>query len=192
VTESRVTPARLEAISDGVIAVAITIMVLGLRPPRTGSTGELLALWPQFVIYLVSFTSLAVYWVNHRYLFGHLRRVDERVLWTNMAVLFLLSPIPFATAYAAQTGLSALSVAFFAGVMVLAGLGFGGLAFGIKAQYPPGEAPAAFSGGQQAIHFAGLSAYALAIPVAFASALASLALILAVSALYITRLTRPE
>ena len=191
-TERNVSPARLESISDGVIAVIITIMVLELHPPKVATVPALLGLWPPFAIYLVSFLFLATFWVGHRYMFSLIRRVDERVLWSNMALLFVLSLIPFATAFVGQTRLAALSTAVYAVVLFLAGLTFWSLALGINAQYEPGEAPAAFGLRQKLLHAAGLAAYALAIPVAFLSPVAALGLIVAPGLMYVTPLTRPN
>ena len=191
-TERNVSPARLESISDGVIAVIITIMVLELHPPAVATVPAFLRLWPPFAIYLVSFLFLATFWVNHRYAFSLMRRVDERVLWSNMALLFMLSLIPFSTAFVGQTRLAALSTAVYGVVMLFAGLAFASLAFGIQAQYESGEAPAAFSLRPRLLHIAALAAYALAIPVAFLSAPAALALIVAPGLVYVTRLTRPN
>src|SRR5512138_3334747 len=123
-TERNVSPARLEAISDAVIAVIITIMVLELHPPQAATVPALLGLWPQFAIYFVSFLVVATLWVNHRYLFSLMRRVDERVLWSNMALLFMLSLVPFSTAFVGQTRLAALSTAVYALVLFLAGVAF--------------------------------------------------------------------
>jgi uncharacterized membrane protein len=89
-----------------VIAVAITIMVLELHPPHDPTPAALWSLWPQFDSYVVSFGFIAIYWVDHRYPFRHLKRVDERLLWTNMGLLFMLSLIPFATAYAGQSSIA--------------------------------------------------------------------------------------
>jgi len=190
--ERNVSPARLESISDGVIAVIITIMVLELHPPQVASVPALLRLWPPFAIYLVSFLFLATFWVNHRYIFSLMRRVDERVLWSNMALLFVLSLIPFSTAFVGQTRLAALSTAVYAVVMLCAGLAFASLATGVSAQYEPGDEPAAFALPQRLIHAAALGAYALAIPVAFLNPLAALALVVAPGLVYVTRLTRPD
>ena len=190
--ERNVSPARLEAISDGVIAVIITIMVLELRPPRVATIPALLGLWPPFAIYFVSFLFLATFWVNHRYLFSLVRRVDERVLWSNMALLFVLSLIPFSTAFVGQTRLAALSTATYAVVLLFAGLAFSSLAVGINAQYEAADQPAAFGRRVILIHSSALVAYALAIPVAFLSAPAALGLIVAPGIMYVSRLTRPN
>src|SRR5947208_7036652 len=120
-TERNVSPARLESISDGVIAVIITIMVLELHAPEVATVPALLGLWPPFAIYLVSFLFLATFWVSHRYMFSLMRRVDERVLWSNMALLFMLSLIPFSTAFFGRIRLAALSTAVYALVVLFEG-----------------------------------------------------------------------
>jgi uncharacterized membrane protein len=192
VAERDFSPGRLEAISDGVIAVAITIMVLALTPPREPTPAALLVLWPQFLGYVVSFFFVATYWVNHRYLFRHLRLVDETVLWTNMALLFLISLIPFSTAYAGSSGLAPFPMAVYAAVMLANALAFTGLALAIRRQHDPSERPAGFRGTARIINLGGLVAYAAAIPLAFALPTLSLALIFAVCLIYMTPLPRPE
>jgi len=90
---------RVEAFSDGVIAIVVTIMVLELRPPETADLGALWKLWPVFVAYVLSYAYVAIYWVNHHRLFGHVRGVTNGLLWANIALLFSLSLVPFSTAY---------------------------------------------------------------------------------------------
>jgi uncharacterized membrane protein len=94
---------RLKAFSDGVIAIIITIMVLELKPPHGADFAELAKLWPTFLAYLVSFTYVAIYWNNHHHLFTIVETIDGRVLWANIVLLFCLSLMPFATAWAAET-----------------------------------------------------------------------------------------
>ena len=94
---------RLEAFSDGVIAVIITIMVLELKPPENGDPEEFLKLWPSFAIYVISFVYVAIYWINHHSLLAVMKRVDPGVIWANNLLLLFLSLIPFATAYVART-----------------------------------------------------------------------------------------
>ena len=185
-------PTRLEAISDGVIAVAITIMVLELHPPHDPTPAAVLQLWPQFASYVVSFGFIATYWVNHRYLFRQLREVNERVLWTNMVLLFFLSLIPFATAYAGQTGIAPFPTALYAAIMLANGAAYGALTFAIRAQYPADAPPPVFRGAAVAINFAAIGLYVLAIPAAYLSPLLSLAMNLAVSFVYMSALARPE
>jgi uncharacterized membrane protein len=104
--EQRFSKARLEAFSDGVIAVIITIMVLDLRAPESPEPAALFKLWPLFAIYLVSFIFVAIYWINHHNLLTGVRYVNARVIWANNALLFLLSLIPFATAYVGDTDMA--------------------------------------------------------------------------------------
>ena len=90
---------RIEAFSDGVIAIIVTIMVLDLKVPGGSGIAALLPLWPTFLAYALSYAYVAIYWVNHHRLFGHARVVSNGLLWSNMALLFTLSLVPFATAY---------------------------------------------------------------------------------------------
>ncbi len=90
---------RVEAFSDGVIAIVITIMVLELKAPVEKGLEHLWTLWPTFLAYALSYAYVAIYWVNHHRLFGHARFVTGRLLWSNMTLLFTLSLVPFSTAY---------------------------------------------------------------------------------------------
>ena len=90
---------RLEAFSDAVIAVVITIMVLNLRPPAGDSLSDLRPLWPKLAVYLLSFVFVAIYWNNHHHLFQAVSRVSGGVLWANAHLLFWLSLTPVAAAW---------------------------------------------------------------------------------------------
>ena len=92
-------PKRLEAFSDAVIAIIITIMVLELRPPEGSGFDGLRPLVPKALAYLLSFVLIAIYWNNHHHLFKLVERIDGAVMWSNMALLFSLSLVPFATAW---------------------------------------------------------------------------------------------
>ena len=109
-------PGRLEAFSDGVIAVIITIMVLELHVPgkEVSNTDGLLALAPLLLVYLLSFVQTGIYWVNHHYLVDDLDHVTHGILWSNLAFLFTLSLIPFATTWIGNRGISSFSVALYA------------------------------------------------------------------------------
>ncbi len=114
---------RLEAFSDGVIAIIITIMVLELKVPHHHSWSDLLEVAPTFLAYALSFLNVAIYWVNHHHLIHLVRRVNASVMWANMNLLFWLSLVPFATAYLGENRASAQSVAvygFSAGLCALA------------------------------------------------------------------------
>jgi uncharacterized membrane protein len=109
-------PGRLEAFSDGVIAVIITIMVLELHVPgkEVSNVDGLLALVPLLTVYLLSFVQTGIYWVNHHYLVDDLDHVTHGILWSNLAFLFSLSLIPFATTWVGNRGISSFSVALYA------------------------------------------------------------------------------
>jgi uncharacterized membrane protein len=95
---------RLEAFSDAVIAVLITIMVLELRPPEGDTFADLTPLVSELLIYLLSFVYLAIYWNNHHHLLQVVERINGAVLWANMNLLFWLSLFPFTTAWMAEHG----------------------------------------------------------------------------------------
>lgn len=116
--------ARVEAFSDGVLAIIITIMVLGLKAPLSAEPSELVKLWPSFAIYLVSFFLLMIYWINHNGLMMQARHVTAGLLWANGGVLFSASLIPFATAYVAETRLAPFPTAIYAGLQCLCGIAF--------------------------------------------------------------------
>ncbi|WP_066652540.1 MULTISPECIES: TMEM175 family protein [Sphingomonas] len=90
---------RVEAFSDGVIAIIVTIMVLELHAPVAEGLDKLWALWPVFLAYVLSYAFVAIYWVNHHRLFTCATRVSNALLWSNMLLLFALSLIPFTTSY---------------------------------------------------------------------------------------------
>lgn len=118
---------RLEAFSDAVIAILITIMVLELRPPHEHTLEGLWMVAPIFMSYVLSFLYLAVYWNNHHHLFQAVQRIDGRVLWANMGLLFCLSLIPFVTSWMGETGFDTWPVAVYGVVLVLAAVAYYGL-----------------------------------------------------------------
>ena len=93
------TSERLEAFSDGVLAIIVTIMVLELDPPEKYTAEALKEVLPTFISYVVSFTYVSVYWIGHHHLFKLTKKVNEAALWGNLQLLFFLSLIPFATAW---------------------------------------------------------------------------------------------
>ncbi len=109
-------PDRLEAFSDGVIAVIITVMVLELQVPSQGISNleGLRQLLPLLTVYLLSFVQTGIYWVNHHYLTDDLEDVTHGILWANLSLLFFLSLIPFATRWVGARGISSFSIALYA------------------------------------------------------------------------------
>ena len=108
----RATPERLSAFSDGVFAVLITVLVLELRPPEQPTLEALLALWPTWLSYAVSYLFIAIVWANHHYLLRYATEATPRLLWFNFAHLFSISLLPVSTAWMAVSRLSPLPVAF--------------------------------------------------------------------------------
>lgn len=108
---------RLEAFSDGVIAVIITIMVLDLHVPSTRELSNASAIRVDLkliLVYLLSFVETGIYWVNHHYLIDDVEEVSHGILWANLAFLFTLSLIPFATSWVGERGISSFSIALYA------------------------------------------------------------------------------
>jgi uncharacterized membrane protein len=115
---------RVEAFSDGVIAIIITIMVLELRPPHIPELAALRPLLPVFVSYAMSFVFVGIYWSNHHHLFQAVEHVNGGVLWANLHLLFWLSLIPFVTAWIGETHFAAWPVALYGLVLVMAAIAY--------------------------------------------------------------------
>ena len=115
----RATPERLSAFSDGVFAVLITVLVLELRPPELPTFRALLALWPTWLSYAVSYLFIAIVWTNHHYLMRYADEATPRLLWFNFAHLFSMSLLPLSTAWMAVSRLAPQPVAFYAAVFFL-------------------------------------------------------------------------
>jgi len=120
----RLTSSRLEAFSDGVIAVIITIMVLELKVParEVSNLAGLHDVLPLVFVYLLSFIQVGIYWVNHHYLVDDLKQVTHGILWSNLAVLFCLSLIPVATNWVGVRGISPFSIALYSAACAFPGL----------------------------------------------------------------------
>ena len=116
--EEKTAADRLAAFSDAVFAVIVTIMVLELKAPNEPALSALLPLWPTVVSYVVSYLFIAIIWVNHHYLFRFAGPPRLGLIWINFVHLFLVSLLPFATAWVARTQLASSPVAFYAGLFV--------------------------------------------------------------------------
>jgi len=115
---------RMEAFSDGVIAIIITIMVLELRPPHEANLSALRPLLPVFFSYAISFIFIGIYWSNHHHLLQAVEHVDGRVLWANLHLLFWLSLTPFVTAWIGQTRFATWPVALYGIVLLFSGIAY--------------------------------------------------------------------
>ena len=183
-SEASFSQARVEAFSDGVMAVIITIMVLDLKAPRTGEPGALTGLWPSFAIYVVSFLLTTIYWINHHVLVSQARHVTTRLLWANSAVLFWASLIPFATAYVAQTRLASLPTAIYAGLQGVCGVAFNVL-FGTIVQQRDDEAFRRRVKTRRRQNFVAVAVYAVSALVALLSPAVATLIFAAVSLAYV-------
>jgi uncharacterized membrane protein len=128
---------RLEAFSDGVIAIIITIMVLELKVPHGTDLASLKPLWPVFLSYVLSFVYLGIYWNNHHHMLHATERVSGNVLWANLHLLFWLSLVPFVTAWMGENHFAPAPTALYGAVMLLAAIAYWILLRSILAAHGP-------------------------------------------------------
>ena len=115
---------RLEAFSDGVIAIIITIMVLELKVPHDTDLAALGALWPVILSYILSFVYVGIYWNNHHHMLHATEEVSGGILWANLHLLFWLSLIPFATAWMGEHHFAQVPTAVYGGVLLMCGVAY--------------------------------------------------------------------
>ena len=175
---------RLEAFSDGVIAIIITIMVLELKVPHGADPALLIGLWPTLLSYGLSFLMIAIYWVNHHSLLHQAKRATTRVLWCNILWLFCLSLIPFATAYMGDNRFTPFSTAFYSAVLLLTGVAYVPLRASVATQSRHEAAYATLWTRSARKNYLSLVLYAAAVPLAFVHPALSLVLGFAVAAIY--------
>jgi uncharacterized membrane protein len=118
------TKSRVEAFSDGVIAIIITIMVLGLQAPKGNSIAALIPLVPTLTGYILSFVYLGIYWSNHHHLLQAATVINGKILWANLHLLFWLSLFPFFTAWISNIHYAKLPTALYGAVLLMAALAF--------------------------------------------------------------------
>jgi uncharacterized membrane protein len=115
---------RLEAFSDGVLAIIITIMVLELKVPHGADLAALTPLLPSFLSYVLSFVYLGIYWNNHHHMLHATRRVNGSILWANLHLLFWLSVVPFVTGWMGENGFAPAPTALYGAVLLLAAIAY--------------------------------------------------------------------
>ena len=115
---------RLEAFSDGVIAIIITIMVLELKVPHGETLQALGGLWPKFLSYVLSFVYVGIYWNNHHHLLKAMERTSGSILWANLHLLFWLSLVPFATGWAGESHFAAAPTALYGFILLMAAIAY--------------------------------------------------------------------
>jgi len=179
-----VSKGRLEAFSDGVIAILITIMVLDLKVPSGDRLEDLLPLAPVFVSYVLSFAILGTYWNNHHHLLQATKVVSGRVLWANLLLLFWLSLFPFATGWMGETVFAPIPTAAYGTVSLLAAVAFYYLVHSLIAA--DGQSPALVEAiGRDRKGMISPVLYAIAIPVALFAPVVAFGLYVAVVAIWV-------
>lgn len=157
---------RLEAFSDGVIAIIITIMVLELRPPHDASLTSLRPLLPVFLSYAMSFLFIGIYWSNHHHLLQAVEHVNGGVLWANLHLLFWLSLTPFVTAWIGETRFASWPVALYGMVLLLSAISYSILVLALLSIHSP-ESVLATAIGRDFKGKISMVIYLVAIPLAF-------------------------
>ena len=174
------TKGRIEAFSDGVIAILITIMVLELRAPQGATWSALRGTVPSVLTYLLSFVILGIYWNNHHHMFHLVERVTGGMLWANLHLLFWLSLVPFVTAWMGANHYSSVPTALYGIVLVLAAVAYTILEYTIIAAQGP-DSRLARAVGSDRKGWVSLGLYLAAIPLAFVQPLISDALFVTVA-----------
>lgn len=160
---------RIEAFSDGVIAIIITIMVLELKVPHEPSLRALLEQTPMYVSYGTSFLIVAIMWVNHHQLIHAAKHSDARLLWANNNLLFWMSLVPFTTAFVGEHHTASLPAAVYGGVFAMCSVGFVLLRAVLIRQHAHDEVRVRFHRGILRKNLVSLGLYASTVPLAFVS-----------------------
>jgi uncharacterized membrane protein len=175
---------RLEAFSDGVLAIIITIMVLELRIPDEGTWAALQPLIPKFFSYVLSFIFIGIYWNNHHHLWQAVKKVNGSILWANLHLLFWLSLIPFVTGWMGENHFSTIPVAFYGGVLWLSAVAYYIMVLRLMAHHGKDSLLAAAIGNGRKERLS-LLLYSIAIPLAFLSPWIALAFYVTVAILWL-------
>ena len=176
-------PERMNAFTDGVIAILITILVLELQPPEGHHLADILDEKGKLLAYLLSFGFVAIYWVNHHHLMQVVHRVDGRTLWTNIHLLLWLSLTPIATAWLGEAGAESGPVAAYTIVQLGCAIAYTFLTLSLLALHEPGSQLAEAIGSDRKGKLS-LAAYVLALALSFVVPWVSLALVVAVAMIW--------
>ncbi len=175
---------RLEAFSDGVIAIIITIMVLELKAPHGTDVTALGALVPVLLGYAVSFVFVGIYWSNHHHLLHAIKHVNGRVLWANLHLLFWLSLVPFATAWVGETDRAPWPLALYGVVLLMSGVAYSILTRSLISLHGR-DSMLASAVGRDFKGILSLGLYAAAIPLAFVSSWIAIGLYVLVAIMWL-------
>ena len=174
---------RLEAFSDGVLAIVITIMVLELKPPDGSTLDALAPLWPKLIAYVLSFVYLGIYWVNHHHLLHAVKTISGAALWANLHLLFWLSLVPAGTAWIGQTGFASIPVAIYGFMLIMPAVAYTILVTALVRA--PDQAPGlAGRLGSDLKGKLSIALYAVSIPIAFVAPVVSVAIFVVVAAMW--------
>jgi len=157
---------RLEAFSDGVVAIIITIMVLEMKVPHGADIAALRPLAPVFISYVLSYVYVGIYWTNHHHLLHAVDRVNGNILWWNLHLLFWLSQVPFVTGWMGENHFAALPTAIYGGVLLMAAIAYYILVRAILADHGP-ESRVAKALGRDFKGKVSVLIYVVAVPTAF-------------------------
>jgi uncharacterized membrane protein len=180
----QVTSNRLEAFTDGVIAIIITIMVLELKVPDSGSLAALSESAPILLAYTVSFVNVGLYWNNHHHLLKATEKVDGKVLWANLFLLFWLSLVPFVIRWQNESDFAASAVAAYGIVLGMAAIGYELTERAIIACNGR-DSPVARAVGRDWKGWGSIALYVIAVPLAYYSRWAAVGLYITVIALWL-------
>jgi uncharacterized membrane protein len=175
---------RLEAFSDGVVAILITILVLELRVPHGADFADLRPLAPVFSTYVLSFVFLGIYWNNHHHMLHAADRINGKILWANLHLLFWLSLIPFTTGWMGENHFAALPTAVYGVVLLAAGLAYLILSHAIIRHHGP-DSRLARAVGKDLKGKVSALLYAVAIPAAFIQRWVALGLYVVVALIWL-------
>jgi uncharacterized membrane protein len=182
---------RLEAFSDGVIAVIITIMVLELKVPHGTDVASLLPALPVFLAYVLSFIYVAIYWNNHHHLLHAVQQVNGAALWANTHLLFWLSLVPFVTGWMSENQFAPVPVALYGAVLLMAGVAYYVLARVLVDRHGKDSLLAHALGGNGKAVFS-IVAYATAIALSFWNGWLACVVYAAIAAIWFTPDSRIE
>ena len=174
---------RLEAFSDGVIAIIITIMVLELKVPHGAELDVLRPLIPVFISYVLSFVFIGIYWNNHHHMLHAAGKVNGRILWANLHLLFWLSLIPFVTGWMGENHFAALPVALYGAVLLMAGVAYFVLARALATHHGK-DSKLAMALGKDTKGRASVAIYAAAVPLSFVNPWIAFALYVVVAIIW--------
>jgi TMEM175 potassium channel family protein len=182
---------RLEAFSDGVIAVAITLMVLDLKVPHGTDFPALASQWPLFMVYVLSYVTVGIYWTNHHHMLHAVERVTGNVLWANLHLLFWITLVPFVTGWMGENHIAAVPVAAYGVVLLMCGVSYAILQAVLLYKHKPDSLLAA-AVGRDLKGKLSLLIYVAAIPLAFVKPWIALVLYAAVALMWVVPDARIE